>query len=147
MYELNSVTLNKRILSNSESMTENTGFQIGERLKGGTIVALHGELGSGKTVFTRGIARAMGIREPITSPSFALVQEYKGARWRLNHIDLYRIDKADDALAFGIEDYLRSESGVTVIEWAERISGLLGENLIHVCFDSTDFHEREIRIY
>jgi len=112
--------------SNSVEATETFGRGLAKRLPGGTVVALEGDLGAGKTVLARGIARGLGVTAPVTSPTFTLVQEYPlpDNRWFF-HLDLYRIRGSDDALAFGIEDYLFAPDAVAVVEWAERIQELL----------------------
>lgn len=121
------------IHSESESDTEDLGNRLGLTLRGADVVALHGDLGAGKTVFARGVARGLGVDEPICSPTFTVVQEYEGTTLRLYHIDLYRLTGIDDALAFGIEDYLEDSASATVIEWSERIEELLsGLDVIHV---------------
>jgi hypothetical protein len=129
-------------------------------------VALHGDLGAGKTVLTRGIARGLGITEPVTSPTFTIVQEYRRAdgQW-LYHLDMYRIRSEDDALAFGIEEFLFAPNAVTVVEWPERIAGLLevpwraggagqtgaagaaeGALLVPLWLEHVSDHERRVRL-
>ena len=138
---------NNVIFSAAESDTDALGASLGTELSGGEIVALHGDLGAGKTVFARGLSRGMGVDEPICSPTFTVVQEYQGDRYRLYHIDLYRLSGVDDALAFGIEDYLEDEEAVTVIEWSERISELLsGLNVVHVDIQHLEIG-RNIRVF
>lgn len=116
------------IVTTSDHATEALGRRLAPLLAPGTVVALQGELGTGKTVLTRGIARGLGITEPLTSPTFTIAQEYQ---WRehhwLFHLDMYRIDSEEEALAFGIEEYLFAPDGITVIEWPERIQGLLDD--------------------
>ncbi len=106
--------------------------QIAARLPIRVVLALHGELGAGKTCFVQGLARALGITRPITSPTFTLVQEYRASR-RLVHIDLYRIGSPDELLHLGFEDYLQ-EDGVVAIEWAERAGDLLPPDTHHLYF-------------
>jgi len=93
----------------------------------GTVIALTGDLGAGKTHFVKGIAAGLGYAGEVTSPTFTLLHEYLGGRMPLFHLDLYRIQGAQEAIRFGIEDYLPSE-GVTIIEWPERIDSLLPKN-------------------
>ncbi|MDT8392163.1 MAG: tRNA (adenosine(37)-N6)-threonylcarbamoyltransferase complex ATPase subunit type 1 TsaE [Lentisphaeria bacterium] len=115
-----------RIISDGEDAT----FQLGKRLAAvlpvGVTVSLRGDLGTGKTVFSRGFARGLGITEPVTSPTFAVVQEYAcpDGRW-LYHLDMYRITDEDAALAFGVDEFLFPKDAVSLVEWPERIEGLL----------------------
>lgn len=104
------------------------------------VLALHGDLGAGKTCFVRGLATAMGIREAITSPTFTLVREYAGPR-PLVHIDLYRIASPDELLVIGFEDYLDS-GALVVIEWAERAGDLLPPDALHLTFRVEPGEER-----
>ena len=106
--------------------------QLSALLPGRAILALHGDLGAGKTCFVQGLAQAMGIARPITSPTFTLVQEYRGSR-RLVHIDLYRIGSPDELLHLGFEEYLHQD-GVVAIEWAERAGDLLPPDTRHLYF-------------
>jgi tRNA threonylcarbamoyladenosine biosynthesis protein TsaE len=109
---------------NSVAVAQAFGERWAADLKGGEIFALTGVLGAGKTQLVKGLARGLGYRGEVTSPTFTLVNEYVGGRLPLIHIDLYRIDSEAEAVAFGIEEYLPSR-GVTVVEWPEKIAGLL----------------------
>lgn len=102
------------------------GERLGRLLDAGDVVCLQGDLGSGKTCLTQGIAAGLGISGAVTSPTFVLVNEYRSPErgLRLYHVDLYRIDDPDAALGVGLDDYLYGD-GVTVIEWAERVPGLI----------------------
>jgi tRNA threonylcarbamoyladenosine biosynthesis protein TsaE len=115
------------ICSENEDMTEQAGYDLAQKLEAGMLVALTGDFGAGKTVFTRGIARGLGIIETITSPSFTIIHEYKGEKLRLYHIDLYRIKDGEQAIAYGVEDVINMPDAITVVEWAERIPDLLLE--------------------
>lgn len=112
--------------SSSDAATEHLGCILASWLRPGSVVALYGDLGAGKTVLSRGIARGLGIVEPVTSPTFTIVQEYRLAdgNWFF-HLDMYRIDDARTALAFGIEEYLFAPDAITAVEWPERIRPLL----------------------
>ncbi|MFO7822170.1 MAG: tRNA (adenosine(37)-N6)-threonylcarbamoyltransferase complex ATPase subunit type 1 TsaE [Lentisphaeria bacterium] len=120
--------------------TERFGRKLAQFLKPGTTVALYGDLGAGKTVLSRAIARGLGITEPVTSPTFTVVQEYQTpeGKW-FYHLDMYRINSEDDALAFGIDEYLFVPDGITLIEWPERI-----EDLLHTEGQSTDKKHRDL---
>lgn len=102
------------------------GRMLGEKLTAGTIICLSGDLGTGKTVFTKGLAKGLGITEPVVSPTFTIVQEYKEGRIPLYHFDTYRIDDPEEMYEVGLDDYLFGD-GICVIEWAETIEELLPE--------------------
>jgi len=100
------------------------GERLASDLPAGTVLALAGELGAGKTALVKGIARGLGIAQEVTSPTFTLIHEYRGGRLPLYHIDLYRLASPQQAEAIGIEDYL-APAGIAVIEWPDRIAALL----------------------
>jgi tRNA threonylcarbamoyladenosine biosynthesis protein TsaE len=120
----------ERIKSYSEKDTICAGEKFGKLLQKGDIIGLYGELGSGKTAFTKGIAKALGIEEYVTSPTFTVVNEYYGSL-PLYHFDAYRIESADEMLNTGMEDYLDG-SGIVVVEWADMIEELLPDSLVRV---------------
>jgi tRNA threonylcarbamoyladenosine biosynthesis protein TsaE len=131
----------------SERETEEIAAQIADTLKGGDIIALHGNLGAGKTVFTRGLAAKLGVQEAIVSPTFTIIQEYKiKEKLWLFHLDLYRINNADSALAFGIDEYLEDSNAILVIEWPNRIAPILPETTIHIHIKHCGENQREIRV-
>ncbi len=105
--------------------------QLAAEMPDGTILCLHGDLGTGKTCFVQGLARALGIRRPVGSPTFTLINEYRAQR-ALVHIDLYRLRGAVDAFSLGLEDYLAHPEGLVVIEWAERIADFIPEEAWHI---------------
>lgn len=100
------------------------------RLPARALLALHGNLGSGKTCFVQGLARALGVRRPVTSPTFTMIHEYQGHR-PLVHIDLYRVRSPDEVLMLGFEEYLERD-GIVVVEWAERAGDLLPASTLHI---------------
>jgi len=108
-------------ISNSPLETEALGEQWGREVQSGLVLGLSGDLGAGKTQLVRGLARGLGISERVHSPTFALINVYSGGRLPLFHIDLYRLDTPEQIAGAGLEEYL-TPTGVTVIEWAERIS-------------------------
>jgi tRNA threonylcarbamoyladenosine biosynthesis protein TsaE len=120
------------------------GERIGKSLKAGDIVALSGELGAGKTTLIQGIAKGLGIRDWVTSPTFTIINEFKGTV-NLYHVDLYRIDRMEDALDVEIEEYF-TKGGVTVIEWAEKIKPLLPDKTIEINMDIISDNKRKIKI-
>lgn len=107
--------------------TFQTGFQLGQQAKKGEVYCLLGDLGVGKTVFTQGFAKGLGIEEPISSPTFTIVQEYEEGRMPFYHFDVYRISDIDEMEEIGYEDYFYGE-GVCFIEWANLIEEILPEN-------------------
>jgi tRNA threonylcarbamoyladenosine biosynthesis protein TsaE len=115
----------------SAEETQALAERLEAELPTGAVLCLHGDLGAGKTCFVQGLARAMGVRRPVGSPTFTLVNEYRGRR-RLAHVDLYRLRGASDALGLGVEEYLDHFDGVVAIEWAERAEDLLPEECWHV---------------
>ena len=126
-----------------ESDTERFGSNLAGRLMNGSIVALYGPLGAGKTVVVRGIARALGIEEPVTSPSYTIVSEYEAAV-PLIHIDLYRTSSDEELELLGFEEII-SKSGIVAIEWAERADRFLPADSIRV-YISVREDGREITI-
>jgi tRNA threonylcarbamoyladenosine biosynthesis protein TsaE len=121
------------------------GKRLAMELQRGDVLALSGELGAGKTALVKGIARGLGIEQDATSPTFTFIHEYTGGRLPLFHIDLYRLDAVEQALAIGIEDYL-NPAGVTVIEWAEKIERLLPEGTTQIRIESLGETRRRIEI-
>ncbi len=121
--------------------------KLGGELKPGAVLALHGELGSGKTCFVQGLARALGFERPVSSPTFTLVNEYETPACTLHHVDLYRISGSREALSLGLDEYLHGD-GITAIEWAERAEELLPPHTIHIEFQTGHTQdERILRIY
>jgi tRNA threonylcarbamoyladenosine biosynthesis protein TsaE len=108
------------IISHSPAETEALGEQLGRTAQRGLVVSLSGELGAGKTQFVRGVARGLGAAARVHSPTFTLINEYSGGRLTLFHLDLYRLETADQIRSAGVEEYL-SPDGVAIIEWAERL--------------------------
>jgi len=100
------------------------GERLGRRLEGGTVIALRGGLGAGKTTFAKGLARGLGVEDEVTSPTYTIVSEYEG-RLRLHHIDAYRLAGAQDFESAGAEELLSDAQGVCLIEWSERVQDAL----------------------
>ena len=135
-----------QIKSEGPEQTWAAAATLMESLEPGTVIALHGELGAGKTCFIQGLAAAMGLTDPITSPTYTLIGEYEG-RMKLNHIDLYRLANSVEALGIGLEEYLESD-GITAIEWAERAEEILPESMLHVSIEKgRDEMYRQIEIW
>lgn len=134
------------IISDSAGQTRETGRLIGEKLQEGDVLALSGELGSGKTCFTGGLACGLGVDEKyrITSPTFTLINEYPG-RFKLYHFDIYRLTDYSEFEDLGYEEYF-SGKGVVVIEWAEKIARILPPDGIFINFEYIDENRRRITI-
>jgi tRNA threonylcarbamoyladenosine biosynthesis protein TsaE len=113
----------ERALTHSADETLELAGTVGELLRAGDVVSLVGDLGAGKTVFARGVARALGVTEPVVSPSFTIVREYDG-RMPLVHVDVYRIDTVQELYDLGFEELVRDDA-VTLVEWGDMIDGLL----------------------
>lgn len=113
--------------SYSAEETRRIGRELAGRAKAGEIYALSGDLGVGKTVFTKGFAEGLGITEPVNSPTFTIVQIYEGGRLPLYHFDVYRIEEPEEMEEVGLEEYLFGQ-GVCLIEWAEQIAECLPES-------------------
>ena len=142
-----SKAMNKELtfISTSPEQTDSIAAEFCRKLSAGTVIALHGDLGSGKTRFVQGMAHEIDIKQPVTSPTFTVINEYKGSL-PLYHIDLYRLNHPDEVLAIGFEDYLESD-GITAIEWPDRAGDLIPDNTIHIYMKTLDAEdEREIRI-
>ena len=113
--------------THSAAETEALGERLASRLTGGEVIAYTGDLGAGKTAFTRGLARGLGITDRVTSPTFTIVNEYEGGRLPLFHFDMYRLSSSDELYDIGWEDYL-ARGGVCAVEWSEIVSDALEEN-------------------
>jgi len=133
-----------KILSDSPDMTIAIGQALGELLKPGSVVCLKGDLGTGKTYFAKGVALGLNISEHVTSPTFTIINEYQG-RLPLYHVDAYRLEEEEEAYELGLEEYLYG-SGVTLIEWPERVSGLLPDEylMIRLIRAENDDNSREL---
>ena len=136
-------------ISHSPEETENLGAAVGKIIPAGTVIAYRGDLGAGKTAFTRGLARGLGYRDAVTSPTYTIVNEYLGGRLPLFHFDMYRLSSADDLFDIGWEDYL-DRDGVCAVEWSENVADamagavnvtidVLGENARRITITGGDF--------
>jgi len=134
------------MLTNSARETMLVGEKLAKKLSPGDVVALYGNLGSGKTTFTKGVGKGLGVKDPdrINSPTFVLIKEYKG-KIPLYHLDLYRMDDLKEIENLAIEEYIYGD-GVTVIEWAEKIKSLLPEKLVSVKLKAKSGNKREVLV-
>lgn len=133
-----------KIIANNLKDTEKLGKIIAKCIEKGTVICLDGELGVGKTSLTQFIAKEFGVKEYIVSPTFTIIKEYEG-RLPFYHMDVYRIGSEDDMYDLGYDEYIYSE-GVTVIEWANLIEGILPEERINIEIERIDDTKREISI-
>ncbi|QHI68819.1 tRNA (adenosine(37)-N6)-threonylcarbamoyltransferase complex ATPase subunit type 1 TsaE [Tichowtungia aerotolerans] len=117
-------------ISSSPSNTWKIAAEFFQTLELPAVIALHGNLGAGKTCFTQGLAQAAGVKEPVCSPTYTLISEYQGAV-PFHHIDLYRLGGPEEAYDLGLDEYLETD-GITVIEWAERAAELIPPDAVHV---------------
>jgi len=131
-------------ITHSEAETEALGARFAAGLPDGTVVALYGDLGAGKTAFVRGMARGMGLDVRVSSPTFTIVNEYAGPR-ELCHFDMYRLDGADELFDIGWEDYLR-RGAVCAVEWSERVEAAFEGDEIRVRIEKLDDETRRITI-
>ena len=129
-------------LTNSPAETEAVGAALGKIIPAGTVIAYRGDLGAGKTAFTRGLARGLGCSELVTSPTYTIVNEYLGGRLPLFHFDMYRLASSDDLWDIGWEDYLE-RGGVCAVEWSENVADAM-EDAITVTIDKLGEESRRI---
>ena len=121
-------------ISNSTKQTQNLAKKLAKQVTPGSIISLVGDLGTGKTTFTKGFAKQLGIKDHVTSPTFKLVSEYQATNFTLYHIDAYRMDGPIDFFNIGGGEYLTSKNDVTIIEWGDLLKGLLPSRTITVNF-------------
>ena len=130
--------------TNSPAETEALGFALGKILKPGTVIAYCGDLGAGKTAFTRGLARGLGCADLVTSPTYTIVNEYLSGRMPLFHFDMYRLRSSDDLFDIGWEDYL-DRGGVCAVEWSENVDDAM-EDAIYITIEKLGEDSRRITV-
>lgn len=136
----------KEFISHNVSDTEKIAAEFASELKNGDVIAYRGNLGAGKTAFTRGLAQGLSLSCEVTSPTFALVHEYKGKDITLFHFDMYRINDFNDLYSTGYFDYLDLNQ-IICIEWSANIQGILEPDTIYVDIQPVDENTRKIQIY
>ena len=128
----------------NEEDTKKTGIEIGRRVKAGTVIALSGDLGTGKTALTKAVAEGLGVKEVITSPTFNIVKQYETGRLPLYLFDVYRIGDVDEMYELGYEEFFFG-SGVSIVEWADLIEDIIPEDAVRI---EIEYGEKEgERIY
>ena len=133
-----------KFYSESPAQTEQLGAALSRLLQPGDVIAYEGDLGAGKTAFTRGLARGLGAAEQVTSPTYTIVNEYLSGRIPLFHFDMYRLHSSEDLWDIGWDDYL-DRGGVCAVEWSENVADAL-EDPIRVCIEKTGEDSRKITI-
>ena len=131
-------------ITNSPEETEAVGMALGKRLTPGTVIAYQGDLGAGKTAFTRGVACGLGAKESVTSPTYTIVNEYLSGKYPLFHFDMYRLASSDDLFDIGWEDYL-DRGGVCAVEWSENIDDAL-EQPVYIRLEKLGETSRRITV-
>jgi tRNA threonylcarbamoyladenosine biosynthesis protein TsaE len=130
--------------TNSPTQTEEIGAALGKIIEPGTVIAYRGDLGAGKTAFTRGLAKGLGCTEIVTSPTYTIVNEYLGGRIPLFHFDMYRLRSSDDLFDIGWEDYL-DRGGVCAVEWSENVDDAM-EDALYITIEKLGEDARQITI-
>ena len=131
-------------ITHSTQETEQVGQALGRVIKPGTVLAYTGDLGAGKTAFTRGLAKGLGAKEQVTSPTYTIVNEYLSGRMPLFHFDMYRLHSSEDLWDIGWEDYLE-RGGVCAVEWSENVADAM-EGAIRICIEKTGEDSRRITV-
>ena len=131
-------------ITNSPAETENLGAALGKLLPAGTVLAYRGDLGAGKTAFTRGLTRGLGCAELVTSPTYTIVNEYLGGRLPLFHFDMYRLRSSEDLWDIGWEDYLE-RGGICAVEWSENVADAL-EDAVTITIEKLGETSRRITL-
>ena len=131
-------------ISNSPGETEAIGRQVAKDLEAGSVLALKGELGSGKTLFTKGLVAGLGSSAAVTSPTFTIVHEYQGGRLPIYHFDFFRLENRESADRLGLEDYFFGD-GICVIEWADRFPDLIAQPARWISFEIKSERQRIIK--
>lgn len=138
--------MNKKYISKSAEETIKIAEAIAQNVKNCGVFVLSGDLGAGKTTFTKGFALGLGINDIITSPTFTIMNEYQGKNFALFHFDMYRLNGVDEAYALGFEEYFDNTNlkGICLVEWAENVAGLISKPYHKITFNKISDNEREI---
>ncbi len=139
----------KKTILKGERSTINFSQKIADTLKGGEIILLSGDLGAGKTTFTKGLGRALGVKQNINSPTFVIMKIYQANKEtikQLVHIDAYRLESGQDLQHIGATEYFQAKDTITVIEWPEKIQDILPEKVIKINIKNINENDREVQI-
>ena len=137
--------MDKTIIAHTPGEMEEIGIELASILTDGMVVSLVGPLGAGKTTLTKGIAKGLLITDVVVSPSYMIAREYQG-RLLMHHIDAYRISTLEELAEVGLDDYLPPEKGVSIVEWPDRIEGLVDISTIQVTIELLDDEDRRVNI-
>ncbi|MFC1640655.1 tRNA (adenosine(37)-N6)-threonylcarbamoyltransferase complex ATPase subunit type 1 TsaE [Patescibacteria group bacterium] len=134
------------MITNSDKETIAQAKKFAKKLDGGDVVVLTGDLGGGKTTFVRGLAEGLGLQGPVTSPTFVIMQIYKGGANKptLHHFDLYRIDDEEELRDVGFDDYMEDEESIVVVEWGEKFPAMIPKRAKNILFKNLGAEKREI---
>lgn len=133
------------MITSSANETMEFAKEFAKTIKAPKIIVLSGDLGAGKTTFTKGFAEGLGVSEIITSPTFTLLNEYSGKE-RMYHFDMYRLSSKEEAYELGFEDYFKKNDGIVLVEWAENVEGLFSPPYTKITIEKISDNEREIKI-
>jgi tRNA threonylcarbamoyladenosine biosynthesis protein TsaE len=136
----------KTFFTYTEAETEELGLKLARTLRAGSVLAMTGDLGTGKTCMVRGIGKGLNIQETINSPTFPLLNIYSSGSFIVNHFDAYRLNSSDELIDIGFEDYLYG-SGICIIEWAERIKEYIPDDALWITFRHGGENKREITFF
>lgn len=134
------------VITKNARETQSLGEKIGRRLKKGAVLALSGDLGSGKTTFIQGLARGLGVKKRIISPTFVFMRQYPLVGGAFYHVDLYRIERVEEARGLGLEEIFADPKAIVAIEWAEKIDKILPRERTDIFFEYSGEKERKIKI-
>ncbi len=137
--------MNKKFISNSPADTKKIAYDLATALNGGEVIAFYGDLGMGKTCFVTGLAEGLGFNGEVSSPTFAIINEYLGGRLNLYHFDMYRVSGWEDLYTTGYFEYMES-GGILAVEWSENIENALPNDVIKVTIKRLNETKREITI-
>ncbi len=138
-------------VTNSLEETQRIAWKLAKKLEGGDLIALYGSLGSGKTTFVQGLAKGLGIKKRIISPTFVIVRKYRVTNYKLPitnfyHTDLYRIESQKDLFGLGLKEIMNNSENIIVIEWAEKMESILPKDAIKIYLEYVDEKSRKIQI-
>ena len=135
------------VIVNNLKETEKLAKKFAKILTGGEIILLNGDLGAGKTTFTKCVLRALGVKDDITSPTFTIMREYRTKKFNIYHFDMYRLSSGDDAIEYGLEEYIyNSNNAIVFIEWSQNVKDILNGKFIEINISLVDENKRKIEI-